>query len=630
MADIKYLVGLDIDGNINLNTNELKFASIHPLAQNPTTPAPSTGQMYFNTANDELRVYNGTAWIAIGQDTNYDQWQITDGSQTDDVTTDQVVKFAANATAGTAGAVLTGSGTTQDPYVITYTFPNDNTEYTAGTGLTLNGTQFNANTAAATTQTAQGLSSTTNRLYQVQTDAGDNLVVNVPWTDNNDNTTYDLGVTAGGANTADINLSGSDGTTDTVTISGTTKAIDVSETVGTPGTVTIDLADIIDSNRTFEGDINFQGDVSMEGTLDMNNGIIENLSDPSNPQEAATKAYVDGLVSGGLTFKGTFRADTGEILSGTNSGSYLYNCPGGAGTRVAVAVGDYYVVATAGGQFYCSGDQLDIGDSIIAVNAAAADSSVVTDWSIVQSDEGVVSLEAATDSDLLGINVDQNVGNVKVGLDIDGLSSINEVTGGIAKGELVELADDLELPVFNSSGAVFGLDLVAGGTGYTAGTYDFQTTTGTGSGLRATISIVPGSSGAMSSSVTIVNRGSGYTTSSTVAPDGPTGTMGYFRVGDIDGNEKVTLANVIEAKGASVLIGNGTATLFTIQNQGASAPNGNHGLGTDSSEFIVQLVDVSDGSTVFADVKRGTNGTFTVEFNSAPASNGIRVLITRV
>ena len=77
-----------------------------------------------------------------------------------------------------------------------------------------------------------------------------------------------------------------------------------------------------------------------------------------------TKGYVDGLVSGGLTFKGTFRADTGAILSGSNSGSFLYNCPGGAGTRVAVTTGDYYVVATAGGSFYCSGVTLDIGDAI--------------------------------------------------------------------------------------------------------------------------------------------------------------------------------------------------------------------------------------------------------------------------
>lgn len=57
---------------------------------------------------------------------NYLNWQISDGSQTDDVVSNQIVKFAANASAGTAGVVLTGDGSSADPYLITYTFPNDN------------------------------------------------------------------------------------------------------------------------------------------------------------------------------------------------------------------------------------------------------------------------------------------------------------------------------------------------------------------------------------------------------------------------------------------------------------------------------------------------------------------------
>ena len=615
MADIKYLVGLDIDGNINLNTNELQFASIHPLAANPSSPTPSLGQMYFNTANDELRVYNGTGWIAIGQDTNYDHWKITDGSQTDDVESEDLVKFEANSTPGAAGVALTGTGTTNDPFIVKYTFPNDNTEYTAGTGLSLSGTQFNVNVVNnATTQAPESISTTANRLYQVETDDQDNLVVNVPWTDANDNTTYDI---AFDENNPEVRLvlTPSSGTATTLTIQESTN---IQWSTNAAGTVT--EAYLVD-------DPVIAGELTVSGTGQHSfAGQVTIPQTPVNATDAASKAYVDSLVSGGLTFKGTFRADTGLILSGADAGSYLYNCPGGAGTRIAIEVGDYYVVATSGGQFYCSGDQLDVGDSIIAVGAAAADSSVITDWSIVQADEGVVSLAAATDSDLLGIDVDQSVGNVKVGLDIDGLSSIDGAIGGINKGDLVTLTDDLEVPVFNSSGAVFGLSLASGGSGYTAGTYDFTTTTGTGSGLRATISV----SGGAISGVTIVNRGSGYTTASTVAPSGAGGSMGYFSVSDVDGNEKVSLSSIIEAKSASVLIGNGTATTFTIQNIGASAPNKNHGLGTDSSEFIIQLVDVSNGATVFADVQRGSSGAFTVTFNSAPASNGIRVLITRV
>ena len=80
------------------------------------------------------------------------------------------------------------------------------------------------------------------------------------------------------------------------------------------------------------------------------------------------------------------------------------------------------MVATAGGSFYCSGSTLDIGDSIIAVDAAAADSSNAADWSIVQSDEGVVSISASTTGDLLGINLSAATGSVEVGLDIQSLT----------------------------------------------------------------------------------------------------------------------------------------------------------------------------------------------------------------
>ena len=202
--------------------------------------------------------------------------------------------------------------------------------------------------------------------------------------------TYTLPVAAGGGNSAVLNLtaggSGS-GVKSSVTINGTTNEVEISESTGNNGSVTVGLPNsvVLATALTING--------SGASALNIGSGKAQTAATTGSDPDATltTKGYVDGLVSGGLTFKGTFRADSGLILSGDNNGSYIYNCPGGAGTRVAVAVGDYYVVATAGGSFYCSGNTLDIGDSIIGVTASAANNSVVGDWSVVQSDEGVVS-----------------------------------------------------------------------------------------------------------------------------------------------------------------------------------------------------------------------------------------------
>ena len=180
--------------------------------------------------------------------------------------------------------------------------------------------------------------------------------------------------------------------------------IKLADNISIPNDITAGNDLLVGNDLQVDSDANIDGDVittrlevgtttfiggllTLEDNINMTqNGRIINLENPTNAQDAATKSYVDTLVSGGLNFRGSFRADTGEILSGMNTGSYLYNCPGGAGTRVATMVGDYYIVANAGGQFYCSGDLLNVGDSIIAVADAAADSSTANDWSTLESD----------------------------------------------------------------------------------------------------------------------------------------------------------------------------------------------------------------------------------------------------
>ena len=52
--------------NIDLSNNELQNAVIHPLGTAPSSP--SEGQVYYNTGQDRVYVYNGTAWISIAGD----------------------------------------------------------------------------------------------------------------------------------------------------------------------------------------------------------------------------------------------------------------------------------------------------------------------------------------------------------------------------------------------------------------------------------------------------------------------------------------------------------------------------------------------------------------------------------
>jgi len=264
------------------------------------------------------------------------------------------------------------------------------------------------------------------------------------WTSMSD-TTYTLPTT----NTSDPNLvlTSSTAVTDTVSLIGDPTTIQV--TGSTFNTVTFDLRD----------------DVTITTSLTINGAGASALNIPSGKAQTdatvgadpdatlTTKGYVDGLVEGGLTFKGTFNATTGEIVSGGSIGLYLYQVTGGgafdpADPRVEVVVGDYYVVATAG-DFYGDGGvgtcsptrPMTIGDSIIAFADAAADASVCADWSIVEYDVGVTSVTASSTNDELGAIVDPTTGDVFVGVDIQSQTAL--AASPAADDELLIYDDDV-------------------------------------------------------------------------------------------------------------------------------------------------------------------------------------------
>ena len=97
-------------------------------------------------------------------------------------------------------------------------------------------------------------------------------------------------------------------------------------------------------------------------------------SSPNLATGAQIQTAIDNALIGSVEFKGGFNAGTGAIDGGGNLTT--------GASRVAIAVGDLYVVTTAG-SFYGS-EPLGVGDQVICKTAAAIGASTVNDWTTVE------------------------------------------------------------------------------------------------------------------------------------------------------------------------------------------------------------------------------------------------------
>ena len=648
MAEINYYADIAMNSSdIQMNKNELQLPVIDNEATAPSSPVE--GQMYFDTtAGDKtMYFYNGTAWIEMDG---------TGSGVTSVDTTDGTFITLSPKTAQTGAVVVTAD--------LNATGTPDNTKFLRGdsvwatpagsyTSWTLGATtgsddeildgddvDFVGTSGIATSIATAGAKST------ITIDLSDTAVTPGSYTyasltvdqqgrltaasSGTAPVTYTLPVSAGGGNSAVVTLDASSGTDSTVTFNGTTNQIAISESTGNNGSITVGLP----NNVVVAGDLTVSGgDITLGGT-----GRIQGIDTVSAGTDAASKAYVDGLVTGGLTFKDGFNAGSGAIDGGGNLTT--------GGSRVAISVGDYYVVTTSG-SFYGS-VSLDDGDSVICKQDAAAGTSDINDWVIVQSDEGVSQFSSG--------------------------NSVSASTGQAITSQTASVGS-VSVQSFAYGGGTNVGHVPSGGTGtkFLRGDGTWQVPTNTGiTSISATTN-----GGALGASNTLTANGQltlawAGNTSSYVRGDGSLATFPAIPQGDITDVLAATQTDeigiiVTQTGGPQPKVGldiKGTANLgaapatgdeiiiydtstdtnkaLTIANL-ASAIQGNNGYATTITawggttthnlgtfDVNVQLYDNTTKETIYADIDRTTTNAIVVDGNGAVPTGGVRVLVSKI
>ena len=369
--------------NINLSDNELQNAKLQITG---TAPTSATGQIYYDSSLNVARYYDNNGWLRITDSSVASGTFVSStlsGTNSEPIFT---VELSATGTPSSS-TFLRGDNTWASVSTTDTTYDLTGTGSSNGTaGVLLTGSDSTTDTVLIVGAGTSTVTRSGNTLTVTSNDQYDGTVTSVglsmpsAFTVSNSPVTSSGTLTVAGAGTTSQYIDGTgalqtyvDNYVNSISFSTATGILTLGRTGG--------LANL---TQDLDGRYLELGGGTMSGNIAMGSNSITGLVDPTNNQDAATKAYVDGLVEGGLTFKDGFNANTGAIDGGGNLTT--------GASRVALKVGDYYVVTTAGNFYGNSAYPLTVGDSVIAKEDAAAGTSVITDWVIIQGDEGVVDL----------------------------------------------------------------------------------------------------------------------------------------------------------------------------------------------------------------------------------------------
>ena len=345
--------------------------------------------------------------------------------------------IATSSTAGLVKSSTTGTTANRNYMVevnpdgtmkVNVPWTDNNTTYSAGTGLSLSGTTFSVKTGY----------SESGKNYAVKTDTNGNLYVNVPWV--NTNTTYSAGT--------GLSLSG---TTFNVNTGYTTNASERNYAVKT------------DTNK------NLYVNVPWENTTDHSHSNKTILDQITEPFTTALKTDISNLKTqiGGLTgamhFKGAVSSLPTDLTSYSAGdvvlfGNKEYVLNDNSGTKSWIELGDEgsHLTKTEAANTYATKNAL----SSVAQNASAK-----IDKSILTTKGDIIYASEANTPTRLGIGANGKV--LKVVSGVPAWSDDNNTHNShiIYSGKKADGSTDI------SSGAASSGNMTLGDSGVTAGSY---------------------------------------------------------------------------------------------------------------------------------------------------------------